>query len=188
MIETQVAFIGAAAVLLAALLSVLAAVISANLAARAAARNTSETMTGETERSKAEFLRSQRQRLYAKIVADEDALISEESSWQQNLLYSLLTNEGDYDAQKKRVNDLLSAFTRDRAPLEVIGSAPVRQIYDKLLDSHTGVVSVGKDYQVAKFSAQDTSQIQLVMDDALAEVGELRERLSSACRADMGST
>src|SRR5215213_6481719 len=65
----QAALIGLVGVLLAAVLSVVAGVISAHLTGQAAARTTALELSGETERSKAEFLRGQRRELYVRVAS-----------------------------------------------------------------------------------------------------------------------
>jgi hypothetical protein len=71
------AIIGALAVVLSAVVSVTASIITANITADAALETTSTQLEGEAERSRAEFLRTERQELYGSfLTATQDAELS----------------------------------------------------------------------------------------------------------------
>src|SRR5688572_22972466 len=78
------AWVAAGAAILAAVIAFSGALWSAKVAAKAASDTVTRQVSGETEKSKAEFLRGQRQVLYSNIIAHERALrAAEEAAWEE---------------------------------------------------------------------------------------------------------
>jgi len=142
----QAALIGLVGVLLAAALSVLAGVISARLAGEAAARTTALQLSGETERSRAEFLRGQRRVLYARVVSHVrmldlkmsnyvHSIESEQVTKQQAMIY--LQRKGPLGFYTLHVpgHEEMVTLDSDRAELAILASTPVIRAYNELFEA-----------------------------------------------------
>ena len=123
------AWVAAAAAMLAALLAFGGSVWSAHTAAK----NVRTQLSGETEKSRAEFLRGQRQTLYTKIIVDETALKQAESETYRYLIFSNPKARPQWTA----TIDLIAAFKADnRASVEIMASEYFRSCFLKLIENH----------------------------------------------------
>jgi len=73
------AWVAAGAAILAAILALGGTLWGSHMAADSASRTVAQQVSGETEKSRAEFLRGQRQVLYSQIIADERKLFDMEN-------------------------------------------------------------------------------------------------------------
>jgi hypothetical protein len=136
----QVALIGLAGVLVSAVFSILTGLVTANLAGASAARVTSQQLSGETEKSRAEFLRGQRQVLYSKIIADQRRLRDSETAMKTYLSAPpKQSTDEDVSNNMKNTRSLLYVFFDDVAVAEIVASEDVTQEVRKLRGTHTEI-------------------------------------------------
>jgi hypothetical protein len=181
----QVALIGLASVLISAVFSILTGVVTANLAGASAAKVTTQQLSGETEKSRAEFLRGQRQALYGKIIADQRRLRDSESAM-KDYLSAPPKQSTDEDASNKLKNttSLLYAFSDDVATAEILASEDVRQEVRKLRETHNKICA-----DLGRLISRGPDA-----NDLRKELGELENKrvetvraLYQSARKDMGA-
>jgi hypothetical protein len=177
----QVAFIALLGVLVSAALSFGSAEMASRRSAQSASETIKQQMNGETDRSKAEFLRGQRQVLYSKIIADEREIWEAE----QAALYARNSGE-EPKSLDKALNTMRSAFAADLASAEIIASPTVRSHVTELYYIHWEAL----DHLGAPLLHYE---LRLVRDDmpAMAEINSKRRLALKAfyetARKDMGS-
>jgi hypothetical protein len=138
------AWVAAGAAILAALLALGGTLWSAHLSAKAsdkaaqtaadaAVKTVSVQLSGETEKSRAEFLRGQRITLYSTIIADDIALHEAERHTYTELMK---TPKSKKIKSIDRVNKQLAKLNQDRPTAEIIASLPVRNALAALYEVH----------------------------------------------------
>jgi hypothetical protein len=115
------AWVAAGAAILAAILAFGVTWWSAEKAADSTAETVATQLSGETEKSRAEFLRGQRQVLYSTAITHERELYRAEFETDDAM------GEAEVSRLFKRVLELKSKLDQDAATAEIIASEPVRE-------------------------------------------------------------
>jgi hypothetical protein len=125
-----VAIIGLIGVLISAAFSVLTGVVTARLAGSSAANVTAQQLAGETDKSRAEFLRGQRQILYSKIVADENEIFNAEWKTENTLITDGPRKAGQ---QLDVARDLeVKSWETYQAQVEILASGDFKSCFARL--------------------------------------------------------
>jgi hypothetical protein len=180
-----VALIGLAGVLISAVFSILTGVVTANLAGNSAARVAAQQLSGETEKSRSEFLRGQRQALYGKIITDQRRLRDSETAM-KNYLSAPPQQSTDEDASNKLkdTKSLLYAFWDDVATAEILASEDVRQEVRSLRDTHNETCD---DLERLISRGSDANDLRKKLDELEGKRMETVRALYQSARKDMGS-
>jgi hypothetical protein len=195
----QAALIGLVGVLLAAVISVVAGVISARIAGEEAAKTTASQLSGETERSRAEFLRGQRRVLYARVVSHvrildlkmQDyvhSLQSEEVTKQQAVIY--LRRKGPLGFYTLHVpgHQEMVTLDNDRAELAILGSTPVVTAFDELFEAENLRFNSLTDctYSIANGQEPGEKLTKAMFQDEW-RTSDAKSKMLKAMKVDMGN-
>jgi hypothetical protein len=187
------AWVAAGAAILAAILSIGGAYWSAERAARSASETVSKQVSGETEKSRAEFLRAKRQELYSKVIADEGEL----SQMENEILKKAYENSQAKvkPAPPKSLDDFLrpldskrKSLERDRSVIDILASDGVRDAYSKLVDLRD--IQHNELFLLTMCSLIPNCDFDAEKKDYLEEEAAYlwaRGQLTRAARHDMGS-
>jgi hypothetical protein len=185
----QAAGMGAIATLVAAVIALGAATWSGRIAANAAVKAASQQQTGETDRSRAEFLRGQRQDLYGSVAAHEQALNESQESFIDHAR-DLTSPQLRALLKDGRNPPLLQTLENDQFRMEILGSPKVRATFSKLISAQLQrqdyfrrtlrLLSIKSDWDILRprYERQDLMQV---------EIAELERQLMTNARLDMGS-
>jgi hypothetical protein len=165
----QVALIALAGVLVSAGLSFGSAELVSRRTTESATATIERQLNGETERSRAEFLRGQRQILYSQIIADERKLVEVEDQneeWSNNR--ELLIAQSNIQRQFNQL--------KGHAPtVEIIASKEVGEQFAKLIDIRGQMIE-----QMRQGGGADMGPMRQQQDEVLSA-------FYRAARKDMGA-
>jgi hypothetical protein len=131
----QAAIIGAIAALLSSALTIPTTLIAASRAGDTALQTTMTQLSGETEKSRAEFLRSQRQRLYISVI---DRLYVRQDEGERLALQLLNGQVSPRQADRyftqgfRTVLPTYRSLSSDVAAMDILGSPSTRSIFSEL--------------------------------------------------------
>jgi hypothetical protein len=186
--STHAAWVAAGAAVLAALLALIGSSWSAERAARTAAQNVITEQSGETERSRAEFLRLQQKDLYVDVVADLQKLKNAQKEYAGmafNPQKPANLNEG-----KERYDATYGEFMDDQNGIRILGSKPAQQAFMRLMDAH---LKLHNNYiflvnlrsnSWSSFKIPDS--LQQTIEQAFAESQVAEDNFVMAAQHDMG--
>lgn len=197
----QAALIGAMAVILSSVIAILASYVSASLASSSTLRAASLQVSGESEKSRAEFLRGQRQVLYAQVIGHERALSSALARFYD------ADPDGRASAWKPLRNSTdkaKSRFDGDESSIVVLGSESAVKQFKLLKESYDAYYcSVASEFEgpVVAPTSEPTAPLDPSPtpsstpidpcpddpDDASAAMEKYRDAVLAAFRADMGA-
>jgi hypothetical protein len=130
------AWVAAGAAILAAILALGGTLWGSHMAAESASKTVAQQVSGETEKSRAEFLRGQRQVLYSTIVAHEIGIRKAEKKVVEDIEKTRRHNIS--------TNPLWAQYAkleRDKPPAEIIASPPARAQLGALTDNENSAKS-----------------------------------------------
>jgi hypothetical protein len=128
--------LAAGAAILAAVLALGGTWWNSLVAAKSAAETVTKQVSGETEKSRAEFLRGQRLVLYSKILTDEQRLMDAENavdSWQP------IDGPKNFDERLKTVGLRRRALQADMSSAQILASKEFIHDLDALYRSHQNI-------------------------------------------------
>jgi hypothetical protein len=186
--------ISATSTLRAARLAAIAGVAAAVLALVSSLLVVAFTGRAETERSRAEFLRGQRQVLYSKIAEHEQALVQAEGQSLNDILDIFIRQSavtGIVDKTKPTVKALIT-LRHDAFALDIIGSESVRLHFGLLIKEHDkqyqNLLQVQNNLYVAKRQGRTPAMPDADPYWAInAEISRHEKNFKEAARADMGA-
>jgi hypothetical protein len=129
------AWVAAGAALLAAVLALGGSWLSAERAAESARQTTITELSGETERSRAEFLREQQKDLYTEVITDLRQLDGVRAEYAA-MAFDTRNKPVNLDEWSKRYDAPYHKFVDDRSSIMVIASEPAQQSFMTLMDAH----------------------------------------------------
>lgn len=197
--QVKVARIGLIGGLLAALIAGLLGGVIAGLFAFS---NTAKQLTGESKRSRAEFLRAQRVPLYSEVLTHEQALQDAEEEYLRDLedldyfeAESILdavetaqeTGSPIFDVRLRPMYDAYAVLARDRMTMTVLGSERIRKSLQGMLDAHRS-----KRNELLKLTKVKRDHVLIASDydgfeAAQKAAAEFRESFVEQARTEMGS-
>jgi hypothetical protein len=194
------AWVAAATSIVAALASVVSIIWSGQLSAQAtdrAAQRTADAtvrtvaleLSGETDKSRAEFLRSQRQKLYGEVISHELQLREREAAFATLILDPARAAdlERDFPAINKNYGKARGVLDRDRFQVDILGSPPFRTAYAQLVQEHnnqSGVLYKLLD-RFRKEGAQPAMGVPYWNQEG--RIDQVRQMLMAHARVDMGN-
>lgn len=132
------AIIGVAGVLLSAGFSFASGLVSAHISSQSSVNAVAKQLSGETDRSRAEFTRSQRQVAYLSVVDDQQSLSELYDAMQQNLVDTPPTEKSPtakYFTNSDRAADVEHKLdSSDSALVQIFSDSTTQQAYSNLLD------------------------------------------------------
>ena len=186
----RAAWLAAGAALLTAVLSGVLSVGGVVWASNAAAKSASEAVEkqlfGETDKSRAEFLRAQRQELYAAIVEDDSAV----RFARLDLLEEATVNRGADDSRK--FAESLIVYQRaaskvrvvDNSSVAIIASPAVRSSFEKMTGGY-GKIEL-ELVRLNRLKSQNSASRQRY-DSYVESFNAAKGEFLEACRVDMGN-
>jgi hypothetical protein len=196
----QAALIGLVGVLVAAFLSVLAAVISARLAGEAAARTTALQLSGETARSRAEFLRGERRVLYARVVAHvrmvdvqmdhyTQSIESNKVTKQQALSYVQHRGPVGFSTMHVPGDKEMVTLDNDRAELAILASTPVIRAFDNLFEAENmrSISLTDCTYNIANSAQPDEESLNKAIFSDPDRINDAVSKMLDSMKVDMGA-
>jgi hypothetical protein len=133
----QVAWIALVGVLISAAVSFGSAELASRRSADSATAAIEKQVNGETDRSKAEFLRGQRQVLYSNIMSDE-SLLWEAEQRLSDIVYGTRKPgwREEFALERKRIEQLAITLDKNTPTAEVIASDDARRTLAALIETH----------------------------------------------------
>jgi hypothetical protein len=197
----QAALIGLVGVLLSALLSVLAGVVSARIAGQEAARTTAVQLSGETERSRAEFLRGQRRVLYTRVVSHVRILDLKMDDYvhrleinqvtmQQAMIY--MRSKGPLGLGFHTLNvpghEEMLTLDSDSAELAILGSSAVYNAYGALFEAENDRFnSISECTNSIKNGEQPKDDLTNAIFGDVSQIDAAMHKMLQAMKADLGA-
>jgi hypothetical protein len=186
--------ISATSTLRAARLAAIAGVVAAVLALVSSLLVVAFTGRAETERSRAEFLRGQRQVLYSKIAEHEQALVEAEGQSQADLIEVFILQSAVTGIVDKMEPTLEASITlqHDAFALDIIGSESVRLHFGLLVKEHhkqyQNLLVIQNNLNIAKRQGRTPAMPNADPYWASsAEISRHEKNFKEAARADMGA-
>jgi len=189
----QAALIGAVAVILSALIAIAASYISASLASTSTLRAASLQVSGENDRSRAEFLRGQRQVLYAQVLDHERAL---------NGAVELYSSQ-DVDERESKLEPIVQSFVKakrnfddDESSIMILGSDGAIKQYRSLNEAYVVYFdalesvfegTLAPSVATGSTSPDPTGRSADPVEAASENLRRERDAMLMAFRADMGA-
>jgi hypothetical protein len=182
------ALVAAVAAILAAALALVGTLWSARVAAQAAIDSVSQQLSGETERSRAEFLRGQRQVMYTKMVKDESDLIAVELSYANSV--DDIMEEGksaaDLDTSSDQFDRYFNTVQVNEYSLQLIGSPEMRDAYGRIVNAHGVLVVQLVEFGKALKSGKRPPNMADVIQQKVEPLNKAHLELTTIARADLG--
>jgi hypothetical protein len=160
---------------------------AARTAADAAVKAVSIQLSGETEKSRAEFLRDQRRILYSTIIADEIKLREAEQKRDHDIVNSAGSRALPVPVRIKPMSPVakqLSKLNQDKPSAEIIASPPVRARLATLYEVHQNIVTI-LTFMSTRGSKSDSDYARLLQLEGERE--KAVDAFCQAARSDMGS-
>jgi hypothetical protein len=184
----QVAFIGAITALISAAITIPVAWVSSHSAADSAIKTTTTQITGETERSRAEFLRGQRQSAYGLFLTDYHTLANMLAEYHHSVpsKSSKQLIGAKVPAYDARYSALISKLATDLNAIELICGSP--NVFNSA-SQLTGSASVTFDSIRAIWTSRpgsDTNHLEVAYDNFNTHLGASVKNFVEAARKDEG--
>jgi hypothetical protein len=182
----QAAYIGLVGVLLSAILSIVAGLISAKLAGDAAANTVAQQQSGESERSRAEFLRGQQQVLYASLVNAHESAQAREGAWGR----AVLARKANAKGLERSARSVAAQFDERDGEVEVIASMAVVNAFDDLNKVHRERINVTRAHaDLVSRNAPQAERDESVkkLRGVISEQGASEDKLFGLMRKDLGN-
>jgi hypothetical protein len=187
----QVAVIALIGVLVTAAASFWSAELGSRRSSQSATATIERQLNGESDRSKAEFLRGQRQEVYGWIVTDERELTALEEDM-YNDITSSTRRKAERAARGSRsdfldpFNKRLEKYKRNGPVIEIMASPAVRDTYSALISSRDTLhLQLYGLLQCRADAACDMNVKEKEYSDSYRYIEEQRTQLVSAARRDM---
>lgn len=164
-------------------LAIVGTIVGGVIAGSSASSTVERQLSGETEKSRAEFLRTQRQSLYAKIIGHEQDLLEAEDHY----LTAMGTATFDIEVHNRlapamyRNHQLLS---QDKTNIDIIASDPCREAFEAWFTEHAQILTAlshRAEYMTGK--RKDRPTFDLAKGHLAAQ--DAKKEFLEAARADM---
>ena len=188
----QAAVIGLVGILVSAFFSVVAGVVSASLAARSAVSTTTQQLSGETDRSRAEFLRDKQLNVYATAISHEEGW--PESLWTYHAVTTRMSQEKithEFLNPNQTIRQSTSALDADEASMRLLASDQTLSAFHDLQtaksNAYSALYRIIEERAAGRGDKQNLDAASKDFRDRYQVAVDAESEFYQATRRDMGN-